>query len=213
MCMRLPFIPWSIAGVSLSQALLGRLITAPPSVSSLSDHDHCGGTLPPRSWARGGETYHWCATAPTLFVFVLAAACTMLCQDLTPGLAPTHHPCVQPHFTPTSSPPTPLHLIAISILAISCLSSTCRRASSLQPLRTEIPSTSTQPTPLPPTNTQPPHASAKYTQKPWLYPPVPLTKKCSSVARAQAPHRLASRWCPFPIPSSNGLGCIVSMYV
>jgi len=113
--MRLPFIPWSIAGVSLSQALLGRLITAPPSVSSLSDHDHCGGTLPPRSWARGGETYHWCATAPTLFVFVLAAACTMLCQDLTPGLAPTQHPCVQPHFTPTSSPPTPLHLIAISI--------------------------------------------------------------------------------------------------
>jgi len=34
MCMRLPFIPWSIAGVpsSSSQALLGYLITAPPSV-------------------------------------------------------------------------------------------------------------------------------------------------------------------------------------
>jgi len=32
MCMRLPFIPWSIAGVPSSQALLGFLITAPPSV-------------------------------------------------------------------------------------------------------------------------------------------------------------------------------------
>jgi len=30
--MRLPFISWSIAGVSSSQALLGYLITAPPSV-------------------------------------------------------------------------------------------------------------------------------------------------------------------------------------
>ena len=32
MCMRLPFIPWSIAGVPSSQALLGFLITTPPSV-------------------------------------------------------------------------------------------------------------------------------------------------------------------------------------
>jgi len=32
MCMRLPFIPWSIAGVPSSQALLGFLITAPPSL-------------------------------------------------------------------------------------------------------------------------------------------------------------------------------------
>jgi len=32
MCMRLPFILWSIAGVPSSQALLGFLITAPPSV-------------------------------------------------------------------------------------------------------------------------------------------------------------------------------------
>jgi len=30
---------------------------------------------------------------------------TMVCQDLTPGLAPSQHPCMQPHFTPTSSPP------------------------------------------------------------------------------------------------------------
>jgi len=41
----------------------------------------------------------------------------MACQDLTPGLAPSQHPCMQPHFTPTSSPPTSLHLVAISILA------------------------------------------------------------------------------------------------
>ena len=32
MCMLLPFIPWSIAGVPSSQALPGFLITAPPSV-------------------------------------------------------------------------------------------------------------------------------------------------------------------------------------
>jgi len=64
-----------------------------------------------------------------------------------------------------------LHLIAISILAINCLSGTCHRAWSLQPLRTELPSTSTQPTPLIPANTQPPHALAKYTKEPWLYHP------------------------------------------
>jgi len=38
-----------------------------------------------------------------------------------------------------------------------------------------------------------------------------LTKERLSVGRAQAPHRLASRWCPFSIHSSNGLSCIVSM--
>ena len=32
MCMRLPFTLWSIEGVPSSQALLGFLITAPPSV-------------------------------------------------------------------------------------------------------------------------------------------------------------------------------------
>jgi len=32
MCMRLPFIPWFIAGVPSSQALPGFLIPAPPSV-------------------------------------------------------------------------------------------------------------------------------------------------------------------------------------
>jgi len=106
-------------------------------------------------------------------------------------------------------PATPLHLIAISILAINCLSGTCRRASSLQPLRTELPSASTQPTPLTPANTQPPNPLATYSKKHWLYPPPPLTNERSSVGRAEAPHRLASRWYTSSIHSSNGLGCIV----
>ena len=77
--------------------------------------DHWGGTPP---MERGGKTYDWRATAPTLFVFVLIATCTMARQDLTPCLAPLQHPCMQPHFTPTSSPPTLLHLVAISILPV-----------------------------------------------------------------------------------------------
>jgi len=48
---------------------------------------------------RGGETYDWRAVAPNLFVCVLTAICTMRRQDLTPDLAPSQHPCMQPHFT------------------------------------------------------------------------------------------------------------------
>jgi len=100
----------------------------------------------------------------------------------------------------TCSPLTPLHPIAISILAINSLSRVRYWASSRQPLRTERPSTSL-------------HALAKYTKEPWLYPPLPLTEERSSVGHAQVPHRLASSWCPFLIHSSNGLGCIVQMHV
>ena len=57
------------------------------------------------------------------------------------------------------------------------------------------------------------HPLAKYTKEPWMYPPPPLTKERSSVGRAQALHRLASRWCPFSIHSLNGLGHIVQIYV
>ena len=64
-------------------------------------------------------------------------------QDLTPGLAPPQHSCMHPHFTPTSPPPTPLQIVAISIFAVNCLSSTCHRASSLQLLRTELTSPET----------------------------------------------------------------------
>jgi len=73
---------------------------------------------PRSSWARGGETYYWRATAPNLFVCVLTVTCTMRCQNLTPGLAHSQHPCMQPHFTPTSSPHTLLYLIVIPILNV-----------------------------------------------------------------------------------------------
>jgi len=114
------------------------LLSSDPTspVSSFPDHDHWGGFPLPRSWAHGGETYDGRAAAPTLFVltlfvltlfvsklfvFVLTSTCTMLNQDFTPGPTLTQHPCMQPHFTPTSSPPTQFHLIALSVLAINSL--------------------------------------------------------------------------------------------
>jgi len=69
----------------------------------LSQFKTIGGGLPPSE--RGRKTYDWRAAATTWFVFVLVATCTMACQDLTPGLAPSQHPCMQTHFTPTFSPP------------------------------------------------------------------------------------------------------------
>ena len=106
--------------------------------------------------------------APNLSAFVLTATCTMRRQDLTPGLAPSQHPCIQPHFTPTSFPPKPLHPMAISVLAINSLSRACRWASPQCMLRIKRPSSFTQPIPLRPAHTQPPHALAKYTKEPWL---------------------------------------------
>ena len=52
----------------------------------------------------------------------------------------------------------------------------------------------------------PPHPLAKYTKEPWLYPPPPHTKERLSVGRAKAPHRLASRWCPFRSPLQTHSG-------
>jgi len=98
------------------------------------------GGLPPLE--RGGKTYHWRAAAPIFFAFMLIATCTMARQDLTTGLVPSQHPCIQPHFTPTSSPPTPLYLIAISILAINSLSGAYRWALPQCSLRTARLSTS-----------------------------------------------------------------------
>ena len=97
------------------------------------------------------------AAAATLLMFfrALAAAYTIFWQDLTPDLTPTHHPSTSQHFTPTSLPTIPLHLIAISILAINSPSRACRWASHWQPLRTERPSSSTRISPLTPANTQP----------------------------------------------------------
>jgi len=101
--------------------------------------DQWGGLSPPE---RGGKTYDWRAAAPILFVFVLIATCTMTRQDLTPCVAPSQHPCIQPHFTPTCSAPIPLHPVAISVLAMNSLPQARRWASSQQPLRIERPSTS-----------------------------------------------------------------------
>jgi len=136
-------------------------------VSSSPGQDHRGG-IPPL-WTMGALQRHLTlqAVAPTLFVFVLAITCTMLHQDLTPSLAPSPHPgpYMQPHFTPTSFLHTPLHPIAISVLAINSLSWARYWASSRQPLRIERPSTFIQTTQLTPTNTQTPHPLAKYTKQ------------------------------------------------
>jgi len=61
----------------------------------------------------------FCLFFASLLVFVLAATCIMRHQDCIPGLTHSQYPCMQPYFTPTSSPPTAPHLIAISILAIN----------------------------------------------------------------------------------------------
>jgi len=101
--------------------LVGFGSVLPAGCDNTSVHNYSGGTPPPQSWARCGNTYDWCAAAPTLFVFVLTATCSMLRRDLTPGLAPSQHLYMSPHLTPTCSPPTPLHPITISILVINCL--------------------------------------------------------------------------------------------
>ena len=59
--------------------------------SSFPGHDNWGGTPPTQPWPHGGNIYDWCVAAPTLFLFLLTATCTMLRQDLIPGLAPTQH--------------------------------------------------------------------------------------------------------------------------
>jgi len=135
-------------------------------VSSFPLQDRWEGTP---SLERVGKTYDW--RAATLFVFVLIATCTMACQRLTPGLASSQQHCMQPHFTPTSSPPIPLHLVAISILAINLPVPGAHLGLSQPSLRTARPST-------------PPHALARYTKEPWLYPPLPLTKERSFAGRA-----------------------------
>jgi len=70
------------------------------SVCLRADHylhhveDHWGGT--PSVRARR-ITYDWRAAAPTLFVFVLIATCTMARQHLTPSLPPHSRPSPAPH--------------------------------------------------------------------------------------------------------------------
>ena len=95
----------------------------------LSQATTIGGGLPPSIMGARRRNPPLPRDAPNLSVFVLTATCTMRHQDLTPGLAPSQHPCMQPQFTPTSSQPTQFHLIAMSVLAMNCLSSTYRWAS------------------------------------------------------------------------------------
>jgi len=49
--------------------------------------------------------------------------------------------------------------------------------------------------------------------QPWLCSLSSLTNERSSVGRAQAPHRLTSRWYRSSIHSSNGLGCSGQIHV
>jgi len=53
--------------------LVGFCSVLPAGCDSTSGHDYWGGTSPTLSRARRGNTYDWCAAAPTLFVFVLTA--------------------------------------------------------------------------------------------------------------------------------------------
>jgi len=177
----------------------------------------CGGAAsacfivrPP--WARGGANRARRAAASFLFVFVLAATCTMLQQVLTSDLPPTQNPCTPQHFTPTCLPTNPLHLIAISGLVMNSLSGAYRLSSPQCSLMTDRPWTSTQNTQLTPANTQPQHPMTKYTQEPCLYPPPPLAKEQSSVGPAQ--HRTGWRLISVPplrftLQTFTNLGCMV----
>jgi len=109
--------------------------------SCFSGHDHCEGTP---SLDHGGA-----AAKPTIGARQ-CRLCLSSCSLIPPCAAKTSHPASQhpympPHFTPTSSPPIPLHPIAISVLAINSLSRACRWASSQQPLRIKRPPHSLNP--------------------------------------------------------------------
>jgi len=149
----------------------------------------------------------WRTASPTLFVLVVTVTCTMLHQDLTLGLAPTQHSCMQPHFTPTSSPPTLLHLITISILVLKLAvrhvplgldSVLFKVRATLYIHSTHSINTRKHPTPT--------RLGKVYKRAlPRLYLPPPSINERSSVRRVQARHRLASHWYPFLIHSSNSL--------
>jgi len=156
-----------------------------------------GGTFPPPLWVRGGDTYDWCAAVPTLFVFVLNATCSIVHRErphtrphtLT---TPLHATTLHSHLLPANTPAPHSHLyfgyklplwhVPLGLASVA--------AKDRAPLHIHS-------------------RLGKYTKEPWLYPPPPLSKERSSVGRAQAPHRLASRCSPFSIHSSNCLCCIV----
>jgi len=76
--MRLPFVPWSIAGVPSSQALPGYLITAPPSlcVPDVSGALACGFQTKKKKfyhhaslWITNQKNNHLCAVNGALAVW------------------------------------------------------------------------------------------------------------------------------------------------
>ena len=132
-------------------------------------------------------------------------------------------------FFSLATPSPHKHLIAISILAIKCLSWACRWASPRCTLKIVWPytctqiTTYTQITPLTPTKNPTPISLDKSTWWPRLYTLSGshlkccsllqhLTKKCSSVGRAQAPHRLACCGSHPYVHFSNSLICVFSLY-
>ena len=77
LCMRLPFIPWSIVGVPSSQALLGFLITEIGSVRLLA----------PQHEATGGRVrIGLCPAEHTVWFHVRASCASVMVTALTIGL-------------------------------------------------------------------------------------------------------------------------------
>ena len=170
--------------------------TSPVSSSPGHRDDHWGRTSPPQSWAPGSNT----SKAP-MFFFVLTATCSimMLRQDLTPGLAHSHsqHPCMQPHST--------LHTINYLYSLVSqkmFLLELCLQHWWNFMLKVKISLQSVNP-----------HTPWQIIQKTRSLGCTPLLSSPKSVrlwgVPRQAPHRLASCWCPFSIHSLNSWGCIV----
>ena len=90
------------------------------------------------TWSGASGLPYYCAPLLCISVVIELLAVWRHNKPKTKNQKPITHsqdPCMQSHFTSTSSPPTPLHLIAISVLAINSLSRACRWASPQQPLR------------------------------------------------------------------------------
>ena len=111
--------------------------TKHPPLSSFPVGGHWGGTSPLVARRR-----HLRLARGSADSFCLRAHPYMYHVPPRPHTRPRTHtlPSMQPHFNATSSPPTPLHLIAIFILAMNSLSLACRWASFQQPLRMDRPS-------------------------------------------------------------------------
>ena len=169
-----------------------------------------GGDPSSRFWARGGYTNNWRATVPILFVFVLAV---LPCSFKTSHLASRPHflqtATLHSHILSAHTAPPHSHLyfgykLPVRHVPLGLASVFVKDRATLHVHSTHS---------IKPTHPQIPHALTKYTKEPCLYPPSPLTNKCSSVGHAQAPHRLTSRWYPSFIHSSNSLAGNVAIYV